>query len=183
MKVFTVVALIMMVACVGSGQSLPATSSRTPSPGPISAATSPAAANVPPPGSERIAGGCGRSDIYKGGRLPDWASVNAPQFALYVVATPGLAIGYLFTYPLTAGANANTKVLWYVATPRAGSKLIAEGHPLGATEPIARFSKAADSSPGEIYPTGPTVPSAGCWLFTFTWQDGAQRAEVELLFV
>jgi hypothetical protein len=83
---------------------------------------------------------------------------------------------------MPSGVNANTKVLWYVATPRGGYPLTAEGHPLGASEPTAKFNKAADSFPGEIYPTGPTVPTAGCWHFTLTWQNGAQRAEVDLLF-
>jgi hypothetical protein len=83
---------------------------------------------------------------------------------------------------MPSGVNANTKVLWYVATPRGGYPLTAEGHPLGASKPTATFSKAADSFPGEIYPTGPTVPTAGCWHFTLTWQNGAQRAEVDLLF-
>jgi hypothetical protein len=139
-------------------------------------------ANVPPPGSERLDGGCGGTDVYKGGQLSDWANVNAPKGLPYVVATPGIAIGYLWTFPMPSGVNANTKVLWYVATPRGGYPLTAEGHPLGASEPTAKFSKAADSFPGEIYPTGPTVPTAGCWHFTLTWQNGAQRAEVDLLF-
>jgi len=122
------------------------------------------------------------TEIYKGGVLPDWANVNAPKSLPYVVATPGLAVGYIFSYPMKAGLDANTKVLWYVATPRGGYPLAAEGHPLGATSPIARFSKAADSFPGEIYPTGPTVPSAGCWHFTLSWQGGDQRADIDLLF-
>jgi len=127
-------------------------------------------------------GGCGATEIYKGGVLPDWANVNAPKSLPYVVATPGLAVGYIFNYPMKAGLDANTKVLWYVGTARGGSPLIAEGHPLGATEPIAKFSQAAGSFPGEIYPTGPTVPSGGCWHFTLTWHGGDQRSEIDLLF-
>lgn len=146
------------------------------------AATASAIAAVPPPGSQRLSGGCGATEVYKGGQLPDWANVNAPHSLPYVVATPGIAVGYLFTFPLAAGLEANTKVLWYVATPRSGSPLKAEGHVLGATQPVATFSKAADSFPGEIYPTGPTVPTPGCWLFTLTWLDGQQRADVDLFF-
>ena len=146
----------------------------------ISAA--PPLADVPPVGSERIQGGCGATEIYKGGVLPDWANVNAPKSLPYVVGMPGLAVGYIFTYPLKAGLDANTKVLWYVGTQRGGYPLLAEGHPLAASGPVARFSKAADSSPGEIYPTGPTVPSAGCWHFTLTWQGGHQSADVDLSF-
>jgi hypothetical protein len=152
------------------------------SPVPSSASAPLAVAVIPPPGSQRIDGGCGATEIYQGGTLPDWASVNAPKFLPYVVTTPGSAVGYLFSYPMTAGLDANTKVLWYVGTPRLGSPLIAEGHPLGTIGPIAKFSKVADSFPGEIYPTGPTVPSAGCWHFTLTWQGGKQHAEVDLLF-
>ena len=127
-------------------------------------------------------GECGTTDVYKGGALPDWANVNAPQGLPYVVTTPGLAVGFIFSYPLRSGIDANTKVLWYVATPRGGLPLTAEGHPVGAAAPIAKFTKAADSFPGEIYPTGPTVPSVGCWHFTLTWRGGDEHAEVDLLF-
>jgi hypothetical protein len=100
----------------------------------------------------------------------------------YVIASPGIALGYLWTNPLMAGPHASTKVLWYVATPRGGQPLEAEGHPVGAPTPTARFSRPADSGPGDIYPSGPTVPEAGCWHFTLTWQGGAQHADVDLLF-
>jgi len=126
--------------------------------------------------------GCGATRIYKGGSLPEWATINAPSFLPYVIATPGIAMGYLFTYPLAAGLNSNTKILWYVATPRGGYPLVAKGHPLGETSPQATFYKADDSGPGEIYPTGPTVPSAGCWHFTLKWRNGDRSAEVDLNF-
>jgi hypothetical protein len=129
-----------------------------------------------------MAGGCGATDIYSGGTLPEWANVNAPKTLPYVVATPGLAIGYIFSYPMRAGLDADTKILWYAGTARGSSPLNAQGHPLGASAPIATFSKAADSWPGEIYPTGPTVPSAGCWHFTLTWRSGDEHADVDLLF-
>jgi hypothetical protein len=131
--------------------------------------------------AQLMAGGCGATQIYRGGSLPDWALVNAPSLP-YVIAKPELAVGYLFSYPMKAGLDANTKILWYVGTPRDGLPLVGEGHPLNANSPTATFTKAADSSPGEIYPTSPTVPSAGCWHFTLTWRGGANRAEVDLLF-
>ena len=171
--------LIVVLAC---GSSACQSSTKAPIAGLTPTATPPTLAAVPPPGSERPVGGCGEADVYKGGKLPDWATVNSPQFLPYVVATPAIAVGYVFTYPLAAGVDANTKILWYVAVPRAGSALVAEGHPLGATQPIATFTKAADSFPGEIYPTGPKVPAAGCWHFTLAWQDGKQRTDVDLLF-
>jgi len=43
--------------------------------------------------------------------LPDWANGNAPRFLPYLVPTPVLAVGHLFNYPLTAGLDANTRVL------------------------------------------------------------------------
>jgi hypothetical protein len=135
-----------------------------------------------PPLSALADPGCGTTPVYKGGTLPDWASVNAPSFLPYVIATPAIAVGYLFSYPLAAGLDANTKILWYVATPRDGFSLEAVGHPLRASSPTATFRKAADSSPGEIFPTGPTVPLAGCWHFTLSWHNGDQRADVDLLF-
>ena len=159
----------LVMACSGQVESR-----ATPSPTPPVFA-SPTSAQV-------LTAGCGATEIYKGGKLPDWAMVNAPQGLPYVIATPGRAVGYLFTYPMKAGLDADTKILWYVATPRRAMPLEAEGHPLGATSPTAKFSKAADSFPGEIYPTGPTVPSAGCWHFTLTWRGGEDRVEVDLLF-
>ncbi|MDQ6879818.1 MAG: hypothetical protein M3082_19390 [Candidatus Dormibacteraeota bacterium] len=177
------IAVVLMVACSGGGSSPQASSTQLPTHAPTaSPAAAAAAIHIPPSGSQRMAGGCGATEIYKGGVLPDWANVNAPKFLPYVVATPGIAVGYIFSYPMPAGSDANTKILWYVGTPRLGSSLMAAGHPLGAVEPIATFSKIADSSPGEIYPTGPTVPAAGCWHFTLTWQGGEQRAEIDLLF-
>jgi hypothetical protein len=127
-------------------------------------------------------GSCGATATFKGGALPGWATINAPAGLPYVVAAPGIAVGYLFTYPLMAGSDASTKILWYVATPRDGFPLNAQGHPLGATTPTAQFSKPADSFPGEIYPSSPTVPSAGCWHFTLTWHGGDEHADVDLLF-
>jgi hypothetical protein len=182
MKLGIAVVLFLMVACTGSGSSRPGVSTPAPILGSAPAATGTPdnAVQVPPPGSERIEGGCGSSQIYRGGSLPGWANVNAP-FLPYVVAKPGIAIGYLFSFPLAAGPGGN-KVLWYVGTPRGGHPLNAQGHPLGASGPAAWFTKLADSGPGEIYPTGPAVPSAGCWHFTLEWQGGLQRAEVDLRF-
>ncbi len=171
MRLAAAIAVLVLTACSNAG-STTATSHATPSPVPI---------KTPVPGSVIIGTGCGSTAIYEGGDLPDWATVNAPEIQ-YVVAAPAIAIGYLFSYPLKAGLDANTKILWYVGTPRGGYPLEALGHPVGATTPSATFSKAADSFPGEIYPTGPTVPLPGCWHFTLTWQNDARQAAVDLLF-
>jgi hypothetical protein len=174
MRVAAALAVLLMAGCsVGSSPGPATTTVRT---------STPIAINTPPQGSELVDRGCGTTPIYKGGTLPEWATINAPSFLPYVIATPEIAMGYLFTYPLAAGLNANTKILWYVATPRGGYALEAVGHPLGAKGPTASFSKAADSGPGEIYPTGPTVPTAGCWHFTLKWQNGNRSAEVDLNF-
>jgi hypothetical protein len=169
-KSVTAIAVFLLASC-----SVTTTASQ-PVPSPA-ISSSPVPADVPPPGSAFVATGCGKTHIYKGGILPDWALVNAPALP-YVVADEGTAVGYLFTYPLGLGG----KILWYVGPPRLGSALAAEGHPVGSSEPIARFSKSADSAPGEIYPTGPSVPFSGCWHFVLSWQGGAQRAEVDLSF-
>jgi hypothetical protein len=140
------------------------------------------AVQVPPAGSRRLEGGCGATAVYEGGSLPDWATVNAPKGLPYVVAEPALAVGYIFSHPMQAGHAANNKILWYVGTPRDGSSLNAVGHPLGSATPTAAFSKAADSFPGEIYPSGPTVPSPGCWHFTLRWHGGDEHVDVDLMF-
>jgi hypothetical protein len=95
-----------------------------------------------------------------------------------VIASPDIAAGFIFS-SLTAGPLDN-KILWYVRFPRDGKPLMAEGHPLGASRPVARFSQPANSGPGEIYPSGPAVPMPGCWHFTLSWNG--HSAEVDLLF-
>jgi len=163
MKGIAVLALALALAgCTSAGQSAQSSS-------PGASASSPAAENV--------SGGCGQTPIRQGA-IPDWASVNAPKELPYVVATPDIAMGYLFS-SLTAGPTDN-KILWYVRLPRNGQPLTAEGHPLGASGPLVRFSQPANSGPGEIYPSGPSVPAAGCWHFTLTW-DG-NSAQVDLFF-
>jgi hypothetical protein len=178
-----VAALVCLVACSGGGASPAGTSTASRSPTVI--AETPASSGTvknPPPGSETLAGGCGVTEIYQRGDLPDWATVNAPKLVPYVVAASGRAIGYLFSFPLRATPEGN-KILWYVGTSRDGFALNATGHPISAAVPIATFTKAADSGPGEIYPSGVTVPSPGCWHFTLVWHGGDQQADVDLLFV
>jgi hypothetical protein len=151
-------------------------------PTPTPWATPPVAIQVPPPGSEQVDAGCGATQTYKGGALPEWATINAPRLN-YVVARPGIAVGYLFSYPLATAPKGN-KILWYVATYRGGA-LVAEGHPLGSTSPEATFTSLDNSWPGEIYPSGPSVPSAGCWHFTLTWPDHlhvTHQVEIDLPF-
>ena len=52
---------------------------------------------------------------------------------------------------------------------------------------IARLSvrggdrRPANSGPGEIYPDGLDVPTAGCWRFDLRWANG--RATVDLEYM
>ncbi len=171
MKLAAGIVVLVLTACSNAGST-----TATPH-----ASPTPVAVKTPVPGSVVSDPGCGTTPVYEGGELPDWARVNVPQIQ-YVATTPAIALGYLFTYPLQAGLGANNKILWYVSIPRNGSSLEALGHPLRASTPTATFSRAADSFPGEIYPSGPTVPAPGCWEFTLTWQNGAQHADVNLQF-
>ena len=172
-------ALIFLCGCGPTAQSgdrtaaAPATPVAGATPAPIVGASP-----TRPPGARVVSSGCGSAPIYNGA-IPSWASENAPANLNYVIATPDLAMGYLFSYPLLAGPDGN-KILWYVRAPRGGRPLLAEGHPLGSSKPAASFSQPADSSPGEIYPSGVTVPTAGCWRFHLAWNGYA--ADVDLLF-
>jgi hypothetical protein len=102
----------------------------------------------------------------------------------YVVSDQQNLVGFLFADPLYAGRLppelGNDKVLWVVRYPR-------NGHPLELT--ISRAGPAqrrhwevpADSSPGEIYPSGVHAPSPGCWHVVAEW--GSHRATLALPFV
>jgi hypothetical protein len=145
-------------------------------------ATSPAA-RLP---DARSTGGCGQTPINRG-PAPSWvdqaAAHNLPDLP-YVMAIPDVAAGFLFAYPLRAvhPPDRSNKVLWVVRTPRQGSALQIDGHPLGAQQPTVHVSRPADSGPGEIYPDGvDDVPEPGCWHFTLQWATG--RAAVDLKYV
>jgi hypothetical protein len=132
------------------------------------------------------ADGCGSTAVLKGG-IPDWLDAagghNNPTFLRYVIGHPPLVAGFLFSDPLRAGhaQNPYNKVLWVVRTSRGGSDLTIDGHPLGAVSPKVHEVRPADSGPGEIYPDGVDVPSAGCWQFDLRWANS--HAQVELNYV
>jgi hypothetical protein len=149
------------------------------SPGGARSAHPVAARTAPPPVVADATGGCGASPLHpRGAPIPDWASVNAPAFLPYVLGTPEIVLGYMFTPTLRS--NGDNKILWYVKTPRQSTSLLAEGHIPGTSKPLARFQKEADSGPGEIYPSNPQAPAPGCWHFTLKWARSS--AEVDLLF-
>lgn len=164
--------LLAMSACVQQPRSI------GPSPLPTIGTPVPSASASPRQGAQIMPNSCGQTPIYKGA-IPNWASDNAPATLPYVIATPDIAMGYLFSYPLRSGPDGN-KILWYVRLPRDSQSLTGEGHPIGSPTPVARFSKQADSGPGEIYPSGPAVSLPGCWHFTLTWNG--HSAAVDLLF-
>jgi hypothetical protein len=100
------------------------------------------------------------------------AGFNGEPDLPYVLARRGIAMGYIFKAPLVAvPRTGKNKIPWYVRQPRDGSPLRITGHPAGADHPEVTRQFPADSSPGEIYPTGVEVPHLGCRVFTLTW-DG-----------
>jgi hypothetical protein len=148
------------------------------------ARTSPIA-NATPSSSAAVVvrGGCGLSQVLKGG-VPAWlddaGAHNNPDFLPYAVATPATAAGFLFGYPLRAGHpdNPANKILWVVALPRAGSALDISAHPIGNATPLITTTEPAGSSPGEIYPSIVDVPEPGCWHLDLTW--AGHQASIEL---
>jgi hypothetical protein len=172
---------VVLVACSGE-----ASARATPTPSPVSGTPSAPASATPSAPATAFADGCGSTSVVKGG-IPGWLEEagghNNPTSLRYVVAHPPLVAGFLFSDPLRAGhpENPSNKILWVVRTPRDGSQLIIDGHPLGAALPRVHEARPADSSPGEIYPDGIDVPTAGCWQFDLSW--ATSHAQVELNYV
>ena len=174
----TAVCLVAM-ACSSATSSSPATTSpstRFPAvtvSSPVAAATS-------------VPGGCGSTKLYEGG-MPQWL-VDGTQGLTglndlpYAVAGPTPVAGFLFSYPLKAGAASpdGPKILWVVSTPREGGQLVIQAHPLGSQQPLVSVTRPADSGPGEIFPDGVPVPTAGCWHLSLQWATG--HAELDLVY-
>ena len=145
-----------------------------------------AVAQSPASGPSEVPGGCGATLAYDRVQ-PAWlvesGAHNNPNGVPFVLAIPETAAGFIFGYPLRAGhrTSPSNKILWVVRTPREGGPLILAIHPIASPTPLVRLSRAADSGPGEIYPSGIEVPTAGCWHFTIRWSTG--RAELNLRFV
>jgi hypothetical protein len=179
-----VLAMVLATACSTSSHSKPRASGGVTgtSSGSPSAAAGPGTMASPSPveGARRVAGGCGSTPLFRGA-TPPWAPTD-PTDLTYAVATPATAAGFLFGYPLRAGhpqQRAN-KILWVVRSPREDKPLVIDGHPLGLSSPTVHVSRAADSGPGEIYPSIIDVPGGGCWHFTLVWATG--RAELDLAY-
>ncbi|HEV2218051.1 MAG TPA: hypothetical protein VGV88_10820 [Candidatus Dormibacteraeota bacterium] len=174
-RYIALVAWLAVAAC--SSSSAAATPSSSPSP---SVRRSPVAQ------AQIVPGGCGGTQMYRGGE-PDWLTAagagNNPNFLPYAISNPATAAGFIFGYPLQVGPRASgaaNKIMWVVGIPRAGNPLRITGHPQNATEPTIDQSFPADSGPGEIYPSIVDVPSAGCWHFDLAW--GSNRTSVDLVY-
>jgi hypothetical protein len=119
------------------------------------------------------------------GAPPRWTAAawsdSSPDFRVpYALASGDAAAAFFFARNLRAGhpENPSNKVLWIVRFPR-------DGHPLEITarlgrDPakVVRTSWPADSSPGEIYPSGVDLPKPGCWHLELTW--GSHRAAIDI---
>jgi hypothetical protein len=131
------------------------------------------------------AGGCGATAVRRGTppgwTAPAWAaSSGAPTGLPYAVAAQGHAIAFIFGYPLRAGdpTNPSNKILWVVRSPRDGSDLVIHARPLHAGTPVITIRQAANSGPGEIYPSDVNVPAAGCWQMTLRWNGHADSIDL-----
>lgn len=175
-RFMAVCAWLAIAGCTSSSQAASAVSSPSPSP---------FAGGSPSTEALKVAGGCGATQVYKGGE-PDWLTRagdnNNPTDVPYAITSPANAAGFLFSYPLRSGSpnNPGNKILWVVAIPRNGNDLLIDAHPLNAATPVVHMSFPANSSPGEIYPSEDDVPSPGCWHFDLTW--GPNHGTVELVY-
>jgi hypothetical protein len=169
------VAIAAVIALALAGCSTQAAPLPTTSPTPVPDET--------PPSSAVIESNCGSTPIYRGS-IPHWLDVaggyNNPRELPYVIGHPALAAGFIFGYPLRAGHpdNPGNKILWVVKAPRNRSSLTVDAHPLGASSPAIHETFPANAGPGEIYPDGVDVPTAGCWQFDLRW--GNNDVQVEL---
>lgn len=161
----------LALACSGTATTSPSTTGHpagTPSP----------LANAVP-----VSGGCGSTQLYTGG-MPAWLhngihGLTEMDDVPYAVARPTPVAGFIMSYPLKAGPDV-PKILWVVGTPRNGGALSIQAHPAGSSGPVVNVSRPANAGPGEIYPDGVPIPTAGCWHFSLQWATG--HAELDLLY-
>jgi hypothetical protein len=140
----------------------------------------PSTSGPPRPASRQTPSrGCGATVIAKGDP-PSWTASARPPRTRYVISAQGNAAGFLFADPLRAGTDPNlpTKILWVVRQPRDDHALTVTAHPLNTDTPLVTATFAADSSPGEIYPSGVSVPTAGCWHFTLRWNGNTATIDL-----
>jgi hypothetical protein len=131
----------------------------------------------------RAASACAPAPI-EHGAPPSWSaaawSSSSPDFRVpYALASGDTAGAFFFADPLRAGhpKNPSNKVLWIVAAPRNGHPLRIVARRPDSSQTV-RMQLPADSGPGEIYPSGVDLPSAGCWKLSLAW--GAHRASIDV---
>ena len=176
------IAMVAAQACAAATPLPPASPTRQPE---AAANTAAPALFVPTAAAKPTDGGCGSTTVFTGG-IPDTlvksTGDNAPSGVPYAVAHPATAAGFIFGSPLHVpsgdkGIGYSNKVLWVVGVQRTGD-LVIDGVPLGKSAPAVHYSFPANSSPGEIYPSGVDVPEPGCWAFTLRF--AGQTAQIEL---
>ena len=169
-----------------------APSATVPSPTPrvtvTATATSPTPATLAafPPSTDAatVDGGCGTTRAWRGSipvELERAAGDNAPHGLPVVYADPPVVAGFIFGYPLRAGHPTvpSNKILWVVSGGRSGP-LTVDAHPADAPQPAVHLSFPDDSGPGNIYPSGVDVPTAGCWHLTLAWSG--HTAQLDLVY-
>jgi hypothetical protein len=131
----------------------------------------------------RAASACAPAPI-EHGAPPSWSaaawSSSSPDFRVpYALASGDTAGAFFFADPLRAGhpENPSNKVLWIVDAPRNGHPLRIVARRPDSSQTV-RMQFPADSGPGEIYPSGVDLPSAGCWKLSLAW--GAHRASIDV---
>src|SRR5256885_16428962 len=116
-RCLALIAWLAVAACSSS------TTAAHPSPSP-----SPFVNRMPTSAAESVPGGCGNTQVYKGGE-PDWLRTaganNNPSDLPYFIPEPPTATGFLFGYPLQAGTRTrgSNKIQWVVRIPRKGNGL------------------------------------------------------------
>jgi hypothetical protein len=172
-------AALVAAGCLAITCSNTGTTSSSPSAHPV-------AKSSPPANAATVPGGCGATQLYRGG-MPTWLhagirGLSGMDDVPYALAGPTPAAGFVMSYPLKAGApeQDGPKILWVVSTPRNGSTLSIQAHPLRSSEPVINISRPANAGPGEIYPDGVPVPAPGCWHVSLWWATG--HAELDLLY-
>jgi hypothetical protein len=183
-KLSLLAAIAILASACTAATSLPPTATPTPQAQGAVDKVAPALFS-PTAAAKPTDGGCGSTTVLTGG-VPDTliraTGDNAPGGVPYAVAHPATAAGFIFGYPLhtpSAGIGYSNKILWVVGIARTGD-LVIDGVPLGKTAPAVHYSFPANSSPGEIYPSGVDVPEPGCWAFTLRF--AGQTAQIELAY-
>jgi hypothetical protein len=114
--------------------------------------------------------------------MPEWtASAKAPGQIPHALSHEDNLVAVLFAGSLRAGANVanpSNKILWIVRDPRDGKELRLKLRRVDGTgEPVTQVEQA-DSGPGEIYPSGVDVPTAGCWHVLASWNGYTATMEL-----